>query len=312
MVQVLQRHNSKLIEIDSKTVSAGSWINVVDPTTEDRDWLLSNAAIVEEYLTEALDLDEQSRVEKEDDALIILLRIPHFRGIDSDQPFTTIPMLIVVTEWNFYTVCKEENIIIQEFIKERIKGFSTAKKNTFLLQIMFKTASKFLMHLRMIGKIVEKLEDELENSLQNRELMELLKYEKALIYYTTALKSNDAMMSRLRRMRLFNTFEEDDDLLEEVLIENAQAIEMTNITQQIISQMTNAYSAIINNNVNYVIKFLTIVTICISIPTLVASFYGMNIHLPGENSANVIYYVIGVSLVFIAATVLYFRKKKWF
>ena len=312
MVQVLQTHNSKLIEIDNKTVSAGSWINVVDPTTEDRDWLLSNAAIVEEYLTEALDLDEQSRVEKEDDALIILLRIPHFRGIDSDQPFTTIPMLIVVTEWNFYTVCKEENIIIQEFIKERIKGFSTAKKNTFLLQIMFKTASKFLMHLRMIGKIVEKLEDELENSLQNRELMELLKYEKALIYYTTALKSNDAMMSRLRRMRLFNTFEEDDDLLEEVLIENAQAIEMTNITQQIISQMTNAYSAIINNNVNYVIKFLTIVTICISIPTLVASFYGMNIHLPGENSANVIYYVIGVSLVFIAATVLYFRKKKWF
>jgi magnesium transporter len=312
MVQVLQTHNSKLIEIDSKTVSAGSWINVVDPTTQDRDWLLSNAAIVEEYLTEALDLDEQSRVEKEDDALIILLRIPHFRGIDSDQPFTTIPMLIVVTEWNFYTVCKEENIIIQEFIKERIKGFSTAKKNTFLLQIMFKTASKFLMHLRMIGKIVEKLEDELENSLQNRELMELLKYEKALIYYTTALKSNDAMMSRLRRMRLFNTFEEDDDLLEEVLIENAQAIEMTNITQQIISQMTNAYSAIINNNVNYVIKFLTIVTICISIPTLVASFYGMNIHLPGENSANVIYYVIGVSLVFIAATVLYFRKKKWF
>ena len=130
--------------------------------------------------------------------------------------------MIFLTDTLTITICKEENVIIQEFIKERVKGFSTGKKNKFLLQLMLKTASKYLLHLRNINKIVEKLEDELESSLRNREIMELLKYEKALIYYTTALQANGAMMERLRRLRIFSAWEDDEDLLEDVMIENQQ------------------------------------------------------------------------------------------
>lgn len=312
MVQIFQTRKGLLQELDQLILPNGSWVNIIDPSAEERKWIIENTPIIEEYLTEALDLDEQSRVEREDDCLLIVIRIPHFKGIESDMPFTTVPILIVIAQNQIFTICKEDNIIVQEFIKQRIRGFSTGKKNKFLLQFMLKTASKFLVHLRNINKNVEALEDELENSLRNKELMALLKYEKVLIYYTTALKTNEAMMERLQRMRIFAAYEEDEELLEDVLIENKQAMEMTNITQKVLAQMTGAYSSIINNNVNYVIKFLTLVTICLSIPTLLASLYGMNIPLPGQQSENAIFYMLSISIVFIAFTVLFFKMKKWF
>ena len=311
MIQLYQTRNQKLQTIAE--VEMGCWVNIIDPTLEERRWIHQHTPIVEdEYLVEALDADEQSRVEREDDYLLIVLRIPHFRGLEEDMPFTTLPLMVIVSEHNIYTICKEENAIIQEFVKQRIRGFNTTKKNKFLLQLMFKTASKYLLHLRNINKMVEKLEDELENSLRNKELMELLKYEKALIYYTASLKANEAMMQRLNRLRIFKAYEEDEELLEDVLIENSQAIEMTNITQNILTHMTEAYSSIINNNVNYVIKFLTLMTICLSIPTLITSFYGMNIPLPYQDSPNAIWVVLGISLVSIAATIYFFRRKQWF
>ena len=181
-----------------------------------------------------------------------------------------------------------------------------------MLLLLWKTANRYLLHLRNINKIVEELEDELENSLQNKEIMALLKYEKALIYYTTALKSNEAMMERLKRMLIFRAYEEDMELLEDVLIENLQAIEMTNISQNILAQMTEAYSSIINNNMNNVIKFLTLVTICISLPTLISSFYGMNISLPGQDSDKAFFAIIAISVGMVLATILFFRKKRWF
>ena len=309
MIQVLLTEGGRLRELEK--VQSGAWVNIIDPTQEEKEWIVANTPIEEEYLIEGLDIDEQSRVEKEDDCFIVVIRIPHFKGIEDSKPFVTIPVLVVLAQEQIYTICKEENIVVQEFIKQRVKGFSTIKKNTFLLQFMFKTASKYLLHLRNINKIVEELEDELENSLRNRELMSLLKYEKALVYYTTALRSNEAMMQRLKRMRLFSAYEEDEELLEDVLIENAQAMEMTNITQKVLVQMTNAYSSIINNNMNYVIKFLTLVTICISIPTLVASIYGMNVPVPGQESPQTIGFAIGISLFLVVLTIFFFRRKNW-
>ena len=310
MIQIFKTTDGQLVQI--KEPIEGCWINITGYSDETKDWIEQNLENVAEYLTDFQDVDEMSRIEKEDDLLNIVLRIPHFNGVDSGAPFITLPLVIISTDNYIVTACREENVIIQEFIKQRVKGFSTTRKSQFLLLLLFKTATRYLLHLRNINKIVEELEDELENSLRNKELMELLKYEKALIYYTTALKANEVMMERTKRLMVFKSFEEDEELLEDVMIENQQAIEMTNITQKVLDQMTNAYSSVINNNMNNVIKFLTFVTICISIPTLITSFYGMNIRLPGQNSNNAFYFVVGSSLVLILFTLFFFKRKKWF
>lgn len=310
MIQLFQTIKTQLNEVSS--LAEGVWINIVDPTLEERNWIEENAPLVAEYLSDSLDLDELSRVEKEDDYLLVVIRLPHFRGVEHDSPFTTIPLLIIQTETNIFTICKEENVIIQEFIRERIKGFSTAKKNKFLLQLMFKTAGKYLLHLRNINKIVERLEDELESSLRNREIFELLKYEKALIYYMTALQANGAMMERLRRLRIFAAFEEDEDLLEEVMIENQQAIQMTNITTRVLGQMMEAYSSVINNNMNNVMKTLTFVTICLAIPTLFASLYGMNVPLPFAETTTAFWFILTLSATLVLVVFFMFRRLRWF
>lgn len=310
MVQIFRTDKGQLLELTEPT--EGCWINITNPTAEDKTWVEANIPYLEEYIGDSLDTDEQSRVEKDEDFTVIVMRIPHFQGREFDPPFTTMPLLVFFDGKQIVTVCKEENVVIQEFLKERIKGFNTAKRNTFLLQIMFKTANKYLLHLRNINKIVDQLEDELENSLRNREIMALLRFEKVLIYYTTALRTNEAMMERLKRMRIFKEYEDDEDLLEDLLIENQQAIEMTNITRQVLSQLMNAYSSVINNNMNNVIKFLTLVTICLSVPTLITSFYGMNVHLPLQDNNNAVYIIISLCVLAVTTMAIFFYRKRWF
>jgi magnesium transporter len=309
MIQLLQTLNGRLTEI--REVENGCWINIVDPDNKDTAWLEEHCPPVVEYLTDSLDLDELSRVEKESDYLLVVLRIPHFRGMEYDIPFITLPLLIMQTGSMTITLCKEENAIVQEFVRERVRGFTTNKKDTFLLQILHKTASKFLIHLRNINKIVEKLEDELENSLKNKEIVGLLQYEKALIYYTTALQTNGTMLERLRRLRHF-TYEEDDDMLEDVQIENQQALQMTTISIRIMGQMMEAFSSVINNNMNNVMKTLTFVTICLAIPTLFASLYGMNIPLPYAQTETAFWGLLGLSGAMISVVFLLFRRMRWF
>jgi magnesium transporter len=309
MIQLFQTINDRLTEIQS--VEKGCWIHIVDPDDRDKAWLEENCPLAVDYLTDSLDLDEMSRVEKEPDYFLVVLRIPHFRGMEFDIPFITLPLLLMQTEHMTLTLCKEENAILQEFIRERVRGFTTHKKDTFLLQILLKTASKFLIHLRNINKVVEKLEDELENSLKNKEIVGLLQYEKALIYYTTALQTNGTMMERLRRMRHFG-YEEDQDLLEDVLIENQQALQMTTVSIRIMGQMMEAFSSVINNNMNNVMKTLTFVTICLAIPTLFASLYGMNIPLPYAGSDTAFWGLLGLSGAMVSVVFLLFRKMRWF
>jgi magnesium transporter len=309
MIQLFQTIHGRLSEIP--TVQNGCWINITDPDEQDKIWLEEHCPMAIEYLTDSLDQDELSRVEKEPEYLLVVLRIPHFRGMEFDLPFITLPLLLMQTESLTITLCKEENAILQEFIRERVRGFTTFKKDTFLLQVLLKSASKFLTHLRNINKVVEKLEDELENSLKNKEIVGLLQFEKALIYYTTALQSNGAMMERLRRMRHFG-YEEDQDLLEDVLIENQQALQMTTISIRIMGQMMEAFSSVINNNMNNVMKTLTFVTICLAIPTLFASLYGMNIPLPYAQTETAFWALLGLSGAMISLVFLLFRRMRWF
>jgi len=210
------------------------------------------------------------------------------------------------------TICRRPNEVIQEFTSGKMRGLSTAKRNRFILRLLLMTANRFLAYLREINRLVEATEDKMQASMQNREVLELLKYSKSLVLFTQALKSNELMLERLKRSQLFHQYPEDEDLLEDVITENQQAIEMVNISSTILSSLMDAFASIISNNLNVVMKFLASVTIVLSIPTIVTSFFGMNVKLPFQN-LDLAYLLIIVLFLTISAVIVYlFIKRDWF
>lgn len=289
----------------------GSWINVINPSSEEITWLVGQK-IPQDYLTYSLDLDERPRTERENGDLLIILRIPYYQGQAADIPYTTVPMGIILTDRFILTICRWENDILKELTTGRLRSLSTSKRNRFILRLLLNTADKYLVHLREINKMVDALEDQLQKSTRNKEVLELVKYQKSLTYFTTALKANELMLERLNRSQMFKTYPEDDDLLEDVIIENQQAIEMTNVSTNILSGMMDAFASIISNNLNGVMKFLAAITIVLSVPTMIASFFGMNVTLPLENHPAAFVAII-VFAVFVSLMIAYiFVKRDWF
>lgn len=290
----------------------GCWINAVDPDAEEVRCLQQQLAAPADFITYPLDLDEQARSEREDDALLIVLRVPLAGAAGDDLPFTTAPLGIILTEDHVATISRVQNGVMHGLLSGRIRGLSTTKHNRFVLHLLLVTAQKYLAYLREINRAVDAIEDRLQASLRNREVHELLRYQKSLVYFTTALKQNDLMLRRLQRSKLFDSFPEDEELLDDVLTEIQQAMEMTDISSSILSNMMDAFASIISNNLNVVMKFLASITIVMSIPTMIASFYGMNVPLPLADRHGAFAMTIGLSLTISAIVVLIFRKKDWF
>jgi magnesium transporter len=289
----------------------GCWISLVDPTS-DEVARVQALGIPQDYLTYPLDLDERSRTERENGELLIIFRIPYYQGAASDVPYITIPLGIVLTDRYLVTVCRQDNDILQDFTSGKMRGLSTGKRHRFLLRLLLNSAQKYLFYLREINKRVDALEDQLQKSTRNREVLELLKYEKSLTFFTTALKGNELLMERLQRGQMFKTYPDDEDLLEDVLTENQQAIEMVNISNNILSSMMDAFASIISNNLNGVMKFLASITIVMSIPTIIASLYGMNVRIPFEDNPMAFFIVIGVTLAIMIPVVVIFYRRDWF
>lgn len=287
--------------------ASGCWINVVDPSPEEVAQLAETLRIPQDFVTYPLDMDERARTEKEDGATLIVLRVPCFQGEASDVPYVTVPLGIVITDWFVATISRIETSVVQALGHAR--ALSTSKRNRFLLRVLRITASRYLHDLRKIDTIVERLEDRLQTSQRNRELMELLKYQKSLVYFTTALKSDELILRHLQKNQLFQQFPEDLDLLEDVLTEVQQAIEMTGISSNILSQMMDAFASIISNNLNGVMKFLASITIILSLPTMIASFYGMNVKVPmGQWTWTFPLILVFAVLVCAGVAVLFWRK----
>lgn len=290
----------------------GAWINVIDPTSDEIEQL-SFLGIPQDFITYPLDLDERARTEREDDGtLLIIIRIPFYQGRKVDVPYITIPLGVIVTQNLVITICRRQNDIIQDLASGRIRGFSTAKRNRFILRLLLSTATRFLTYLREINRTVEALEDSIQVSQQNKDMFELLKYQKSLVYFATALKTNELMLERLRRSQIFHQYPDDEDLLEDVITENQQAIEMVNISANILTSMADAFASIISNNLNVVMKFLASITIVMSIPTIVTSFYGMNVALPFQNTSWAPAFVVLVSVFLMALVIMVFSRRNWF
>ncbi len=311
MISIYKNTELGLEELDNPV--NGCWINIINPTSDEVDRVTA-WGIPLDFLTYALDVDERPRMEKEDDGtMLVILRIPYFQGLTVDVPYATIPLGVILTGQYFVSVCRRPTDILQEFASGRMRNFSTGKRNRFLLRLLLSTANKYLTYLREINKTVDNLEDKLQASMRNKEVFDLLKYQKSLVYFTTALKSNELMMERLQRWQFFHMYADDVDLLEDVITENQQAIEMTNISTNILSQTMDAFASIISNNLNAVMKFLASATIVINLPTIVFSFFGMNVDLPFQGLGSAAHWIItGISLAIMLLVVLIFARRDWF
>jgi len=288
------------------------WINISNPQNEEIEMIARELNVPIDFLTDPLDVDERSRIEVEENVVLIILRIPLFKGDNVDIPFTTLPLGIILTNDLVITICSVNVDIISDFINSKAKKFSIKDRGRFILQIFLKTALLYLKHLKEINKRTDTVEKELHKAMKNEELINLLNIEKSLVFFTTSLRANELMMERLKKMDVIEMKKDNEDLLEDVVIENKQAIEMSNVYSNILSGMMDAFASVISNNLNVVMKFLTSVTIILMIPTLIASIYGMNIELPFQRSTHAFFLIVGISFILSIISVLIFIRRKWF
>jgi magnesium transporter len=294
-----------------ESMANGAWIKAIDPTPEEIQKLVDWGIDVD-YINYSLDLDEMPRIERDDNYTFILIRIPHSQP-ESDIPYITIPLGIMIKSNVIVTICRYDKELFKVLANGKYRLLKTAKRYRFALYIFLETATRYLAHLREINRITEAIEDQLQKSTRNREVLELLKYQKSLTYFSTALRSNEVMMERVQRTQIFNYYEEDQDLLEDVLTENQQAIQMTSINTEILSSMMDAFASIISNNVNSVMKVLAALTIIVSLPGTVAGFFGMNVILPVSNQDPAAFLVVfGIALALTAIATYIFYKRDWF
>jgi magnesium transporter len=310
MINIFKTVKDQLKEI--KKFEKGSWVNLSNPTNEETEKISQKLNIPMDFLTDPLDVDERARIEVEKKCVLIVLRIPHFAGGDADIPFTTLPLGIIFVEGVIITVCSRDVDIISDFINGKTKNFSTENRSRFILQIFLRTALLYLKYLKEINRRTTMAEKELHQAMKNEELINLLNIEKSLVFFITSLKSNELMMERLQKSNLVKLDPNDKELLEDVIIENRQAIEMTNVYSNILSGMMDAFASVISNNLSVVVKLLTSITIILMLPTLVASIYGMNIKLPFQDSPHSFLITIGISFVLSAMGVIVFIRRRWF
>lgn len=299
MIRIFKTEEGMVHQKDE--IQPGCWVALTDPTATEILEISEKFGIDSDHVRAPLDEEESSRIEIEDNYSLILVDIPSMEERNGKDWYVTIPMAIITTEEAIITVCLEDTSILTAFMDGRVKDFHTHMKTRFILQVLYKNASLFLQYLRVIDKKSEVIESTLKHSQKNKELIELLELEKCLVYFTTSLRSNEVVLEKLLRNEKIKKYPEDTDLLEDVIIENKQAIEMANIYSGILSGTMDAVASIISNNLNIVMKFLATITIVMSIPTMVSSFYGMNVNPAGVPFAN---HPQGFSIVLVLSVVL--------
>jgi magnesium transporter len=290
-----------------EAIEPSCWINVIDPLPAEINRVSEELGIPIDYLTYPLDIDERARTEKGEG-----LRVPHYEGDAADIPYVTMPLGIILTERAIVTISKIENDILADFVQGRVKGWSTGKRNRFVLQILLSTAQHYLHHLSAIDKGIAQLEERLQATPRNHEVLELLKFQKRLVYFTTALRSDELLIERQQRSQLFKLYPDDEELLSDVLIEIRQALEMTNISSHILNQTVEAFGSIISNNLSVVVKLLTSMTIILTVPMIVASIYGMNVDLPFQERQHAFWIVMSIAFGLAGLMVYIFWKRDWF
>lgn len=326
MIKVFQTIADELTRVPGENITEkGIWINLVKPTEEELIKVAQEVQIEPDLLRAALDEEERSRIEAEEDQILILINVPVYEGSNGTILYDTIPLGIIVAENSIITVCLKDDIFLKEVENTKIKTFYTFKKTRFVLQLLFKAATFYLRYLKQIDKKTNEIEAQLHKSLKNEELVKLLNLEKSLVYFTTSLKANEMVLEKLLRFqlaksdpeveetsRILKMYPEDEDILEDVITENKQAIEMAETYNNILVGMMDAFASVISNNLNIVMKYLTSVTIVLALPTMVASFYGMNVALPFQHTPFAFPITLGFSFILSVLGMVILKRNNMF
>lgn len=308
MLKVFRGAADSIETIDE--IVPGSWVHCVQPSADDLARLQAYG-IPGELLTHVNDLDERPRVEREGEKALIVLHFPFMQEPAADIPFITVPLTIVVATDLIITSVPKATGFLQRFSGGTVRGLSTNNPSRFVLHLLQYVAGEYLARVSEIDAAVDRLEDQLQRSLRNREVLELLKYEKSLVYFTTALRSNELVLERLRRGNILQWSPDDEELIDDVLIEIRQAIDKVDISSNILGQMMDAFASIVANNLNVVLKFLAAITIIVTPPVIISSFYGMNVALPGVTLPAAFASIVAVSILTSIAVAIIFRRKDW-
>ncbi len=316
MIQYLMKENGKVIEKDH--LIPGCWINIKPPFEPNE---LQNIAdffdIPSDFFTDALDIDERSRYEREENARLILVNTPilNEKEQENEAVYTTAPIGIILTEQHIITISGQENPVIQQFLDSRVKSWSPDQPELMVLRIFEQIVLRFLACLKRLNLKRHLIESELYNSSQSSDLKQLLRIEKSLVYFVSSLSSNELLKMKMKRTDFLQLGNDEDlmDLFEDVIIDNSQALDMANIHTNILNGTMEAYASIISNNLNLFVNRLTIITVVLMLPTLIASFYGMNVKgLPFEDSPYgfgiIVLFSISLSLILLVI----FRRKNLF
>jgi magnesium transporter len=312
MIQYFKIIEHQTIETDKPEI--GSWVNVLPPLKQEEFTELSESLEIPiDFLKDSLDIDERSRYEIDDNVKLVVIKTPTENNSfnDSDAFYITIPICIILTHNQIVTVNSFENEAIKKFLNS-FQNRHPDKKSMMVLKIFEKITTNFQDHLKEINQRRNLLEQKLYDSNRNSELLELVRIQKSLVYFVTALRSNELLMMKMARTNILQLNEEEKEFLEDLIVETSQALEMANTYTNILSSTLDAFASIISNNLNNVLKRLTSITIILSLPTLVTSFYGMNVPIPGQNWPHSFYMPIVISLVISVIISGYFMKKKWF
>ena len=310
MVRIFKTIDGAIHEIQEP--QEGCWIALTNPTATEIFEISEQFGIEVDDLRAPLDEEERSRIEVEDNYTLILADVPAIEERNEKDWYVTIPLGIIVTQKMIFTVCLEDTQVLTRFMEGRVRNFFTYMKTRFILQILYRNASMYLRYLRIIDKKSEQIEEKLHLSTRNQELMELLELEKSLVYFTTSLRSNEMVLEKLLKVESIKKYPEDTELLEDVIIENKQAMEMTDIYHNILRSTMSLFGSIIDNNLNQVMKFLAAITIILELPTMISGLYGMNVNVAGMLFATKTYGFAAISIfsVIVCLIAVYILKKK--
>ncbi|MFC3883136.1 magnesium transporter CorA family protein [Bacillus songklensis] len=307
----LSDESGKLQEVTE--ISRGCWINMINPAVEEINYVANHLNLPIDFIKDALDDEERSRIEKEDNDILIIVDYPYITHDEAGFPiYETIPIGMIIANNCFITVSLKETPILADFKHKKMKGFYTFKRTRFALQILYAIATYYLRYLKQINKKTDEIEKELHQSMKNKGIYALLALEKSLVYFSTSLKSNKAVLEKILRLNYLKMYEEDRDLLEDVIIENTQAIEMADTYSTILNGMMDVFASVISNNLNIVMKFLASITVILAFPTMVASFYGMNVDLPFQDSPHAFFLILLLAFILSSITAIVFWRKKFF
>lgn len=309
MLRIFKTYDGRLKQLEN--IEQNAWVNLTNPTPEEVAYVAEQTGIDTNDIKASLDDEEASRMEIMEKYSLVLIDVVTKETRHSNEVYTTMPLAIIVAEQVIITVCLEDTSVLRPFMLDKMKGFSTAKKSRFLYQILYSSTTVYQNSLRTINRKREEIESRLNRSTKNSDLIELHELETTLVYFATSLRVNGVVLDKLTRNEKIKSYPEDRELLDDVIIENKQAIEMSGIYRDIINGTRELFASVIDNTLNTVMKLLASITVVMSIPTIISGLYGMNVNTAGMPFAHSQYgFAIVCLITLIICIITYFVLKK--